>query len=49
MLLPNKEQKTRLFQFAGTSRFAYNWALNKEMTAFQNGEKFISHYDLRKD
>lgn len=48
-LEPNKEQRTRLFQFAGTARFAYNWALNKEMTAFQNDEKFISHYDLRKE
>ena len=49
MLCPNKKQQTRLFQFAGTARFAYNWTLNKEMTAFQNGEKFISHYDLRKE
>ena len=49
MLCPNKEQQTRLFQFAGTARFAYNWALNKEMTAFKNGEKFISNYDLRKE
>ena len=40
MLLPNDKQKTRLFQFAGTARFAYNWALEKQMTAFENGEKF---------
>ncbi|MBQ9595066.1 MAG: helix-turn-helix domain-containing protein, partial [Synergistaceae bacterium] len=26
MLIPNDKQKTRLFQFAGTARFAYNWA-----------------------
>ena len=30
MLLPNNKQKTKLFQYAGTSRFAYNWALAKE-------------------
>lgn len=49
MLVPNKWQRTRLFQFAGSARFAYNWALNREMTAFKNGEKFISDYDLRKE
>ena len=49
MLVPSKWQRTRLFQFAGSARFAYNWALNKEMTAFKNGEKFISNYDLRKE
>ena len=49
MLEPNKWQRTRLFQFAGSARFAYNWALNREMTAFKKGEKFISHYDLRKE
>ncbi len=49
MLEPNKWQRTRLFQFAGSARFAYNWALNKEMTAFENDEKFISNEDLRKE
>ena len=49
MLVPNNEQRTRLFQFAGSARFAYNWALKKEITAFKNEEKFISHYDLRKE
>ena len=49
MLLPNDKQRSRLFQFAGTARFAYNWALNKQMKAFENGEKFISNNDLRKE
>ena len=49
MLVPNKCQRTRLFEFAGSARFAYNWALDREMTAFKNGEKFISDYDLRKE
>lgn len=48
-LCPNKKQSTRLFQFAGSARFAYNWALAKEMTAFKNGEKFINNFDLRKE
>ena len=49
MLVPNDHQQTRLFQFAGTARFAYNWALLKEKTAFESGEKFISSNDLRKE
>lgn len=49
MLLPNNRQRTRLFQFAGTARFAYNWALRKEIDAHTAGEKFISNFDLRKE
>ena len=49
MLIPNKRQRTRLFQFAGTARFAYNWALRKEIDAYESGEKFISSGDLRKE
>ena len=49
MLVPNKCQKTRLFQFAGTARFAYNRALRKELDAYEAGEKFISNNDLRKE
>ena len=48
MLVPNNHQRTRLFQFAGTARFAFNWALRKEIDAHTAGEKFISHFDLRK-
>ena len=49
MLVPNKQQRTRLFQFAGTARFAYNWALRKEINAYEAGEKFIGNNDLRKE
>ena len=49
MLVPNNEQQTRLFQFAGTARFAYNWAVQKEREAYKAGEKFISNFDLRKE
>lgn len=48
MLVPNNRQRMRLFQFAGAARFAYNWALQKEITAYEAGEKFISGNDLRK-
>lgn len=49
MLVPNKHQRTRLFQFAGTARFAYNWASRKEIDAYESGEKFINVGDLRKE
>lgn len=47
-LLPNNKQKTLFIKSAGMSRFAYNWALNKEIENYKNGNKFISNYDLRK-
>lgn len=49
MLVPNNKQKTKLFQYANTARFAYNWALAKEQENYKNGEKFISDYALRKE
>ena len=48
-LLPNNKQRTKLFQFAGASRFAYNWALDKQMENFREGRKLQSDYDLRKE
>ena len=49
MLLPNKKQQTKLFSYADAARFAYNWALEKERKAFQNGEPFITDSTLRKE
>ena len=49
MLLPNNKQKTKLFQYANTARFAYNWALSREQENYKNGGKFISDGDLRKE
>ena len=49
MLIPNKQQKTKLFQYANTARFAYNWALSREQENYKNGGKFISNGDLRKE
>ena len=48
MLKPNKKQITKLFQSAGVSRFAYNWALKIEIENYKNGGKFINNYDLRR-
>ena len=49
MLIPNNEQKTKLFQYANTARFAYNWVLGREKENYENGGKFISDGDLRKE
>ena len=49
MLLPNNKQKTKLFQYANTARFAYNWVLAREQENYKNGGKFISDGDLRKE
>lgn len=48
MIIPNNKQRSRLFQFAGTARFAYNWALEEEKKNHEAGEKFLSDYELRK-
>lgn len=49
MLIPNNKQKTKLFQYANTARFAYNWALGREKDNYKNGGKFIFDGDLRKE
>ena len=49
MLIPNNEQNTKMFQYAGAARFAYNWALAKEKDNYEKGGKFISDSALRKE
>ena len=49
MLVPNNVQNTKMFQYAGASRFAYNWALAKEKENYEKGGKFISDSELRKE
>lgn len=49
MLLPNNKQKSKLFQYANTARFAYNWALAKEQENSKSDGKFLSDIDLRKE
>ena len=49
MLLPNNKQRTKLFQSAGTSRWAYNWTLTRQQENYKNGGKFISDGELRKE
>ena len=49
MLIPNNKQKSKLFQYANTARFAYNWALAKEQENSKSDGKFLSDIDLRKE
>ena len=48
MLIPNDKQRTRLFQFAGSARYAYNWALSEERRNYTEAGKFLSDYELRR-
>lgn len=49
MLIPNNKQKTKLFQYANTARYAYNWALGREKENYKNDGKFLSDGELRKE
>lgn len=48
-LNPNNKQLTKLFQYAGCARFAYNWTIAKEQKNYQQGNKFLSDSELRKE
>ena len=49
MLIPNNKQKSKLFKYADTARFAYNWAIAREQENYKDGGKFILDADLRKE
>ena len=48
-LLPNNKQSTKLFQYAGCTRFAYNWTIAREQENYKQGNKFLSDNELRKE
>ncbi|TWH47598.1 RNA-guided endonuclease TnpB family protein [Sporomusa sp. KB1] len=48
-LEPNNKQMSKLFQSAGTARWAYNWTLAKQEENYKNGGKFINDRELRKE
>lgn len=48
-LKPNRKQRSKLQAFAGTARFAYNWALARQQENYKNGGKFLSDNLLRKE
>ena len=47
MLHPNNKQQTRLFEFAGAARYAYNWSLERQEANHKKGNKFLSDRELR--
>jgi len=49
MLLPNNKQNTKMFENANVSRWAYNWTLDRQKENYDQGNKFISAYDLMKE
>ena len=48
-LSPNNKQLTKLFQYVGCSRFAYNWTIAREQENHTQGNKFLSDNELRKE
>lgn len=48
-LKPNNKQLTKLFQYAGCARFAYNWAIAREEENYKQGNKFLTDNELRKE
>lgn len=48
-LNPNNKQLTKLFQYAGCARFAYNWAISREQENYKQGGEFLSNNELRKE
>ena len=48
-LKPNNKQQTKMFQFCGAKRFAYNWTLAKQQENYKNNGKFIQDNILRKE
>ena len=48
-LHPNNKQLTKLFQYAGCARFAYNWVIAREEENYKQGNKFLSDNQLRKE
>ena len=45
-LEPNNKQHSRMMQYAGAARFAYNWALDREREAYESGNGFIDGNEL---
>ena len=48
-LNPNNKQLTKLFQYAGCARFAYDWTISREQDNYKQGNKFLSDSELRKE
>ena len=46
LLIPTKEQEQLFWQFAGTRRFIYNWALDLQMKSYKENSKLIPFKEL---
>lgn len=49
MLIPNNKQNTKMFQYSGAARFAYNWAIAREKENFASNGKYLSDGELRRE
>lgn len=47
-LLPTPEQEALLWNHVNCARFAWNWGLAYQLEKHENGDKYLSGYDLRK-
>lgn len=48
-LIPTQEQETMFWKSTGTSRYIYNWALDRQINNYKDGNKFILDGALRKE
>lgn len=47
-LAPTEDQQLKFFQFAGCTRYIYNWCLDFQQKRYENGEGFISAMGMSK-
>ena len=45
-LNPNNKQLTKLLQYAGCARFAYNWTIARQQENYKQGNKFLYDNEL---
>ena len=48
-LFPTKKQEELMWKATGAMRYVYNWALERQMENFNQGNKFISSFTLKKE
>ena len=48
MLIPNNKQRSKMFKYANANRYIYNWTLEQQKANYEDGRKFISDGELRK-
>jgi len=48
-IYPNKQQEELILKHMGSSRWMYNYALNKKITSYQETGKGLSRFDIQKE